>query len=150
MDRGVAARALPARLEAEPRMGHTRLHVESGMALQAKLAAFAPHEQHAVRAPMRGVARGATLDLRRWMLIDKGPAFLGMTIHAGLKVWFVQASHIHAAVGIVAVRALHQVLRHPMMDWQGELRLNRAVAAETELWFRFLEQAVVQPADFIG
>lgn len=149
MDRGVAAGALPTRLEAEPRVRHTGLHVEARMALQTKLASLAADKQHTVGAAMGVMASRAALDLRCRMFVNERPAFFLVTVRAGLEVWLVKAGGVLAAVRIVAVGALHQVLRHAMMDWQGELGLNRAVATETKLRFGLFEQAVVQPADFV-
>ena len=49
---------------------------------------------------------------------------------AVLPVGGIQAGTIDAAVRVVTVRALHQTFRHPMVNGQGEQRLDIAMAFE--------------------
>src|ERR1700686_1901599 len=124
--------------------------METGVALQAELAAFAPHQQHVVGATMRIVAGNATLHFHRGMLEDKRPALLHMALDAGFPRWIVQAGEVLRAVGIVAVRTLHQSFGNPMVVGQSKLRLNGQVAGEAKRRFGLLEQTVVKPAGVVG
>jgi len=63
MNRDMTARTLSTGLEAEPPMGNAGLSMETGVALQAQLASFTPHQQHAVGAAVRIVASRAALNL---------------------------------------------------------------------------------------
>lgn len=149
MHRYVTAGTLAAGLKTQPAMGHTGLVVIPGVALQAKLPPFTPHQQHAVGAAVRGVASGATLHFRRRVLIDIRPALLRMAVHATLKIRFVQAGVVQRAVRIVAVAALDQALRHAMMHGQRKLRLHGAMAVEAQRRLRLLQQAALQPANLV-
>src|ERR1700733_4138888 len=145
----MAAGTLAASLEAEARVRHARLTVESVVALQAELAAFTPHQQHAIGAAVRIVAGSAAFYLCRRMLVDAGSALFHMALDASLKVRFVEAGQVRRAVRVVAVRTLHQVLRHAVMNGQRELSLNRPVTSKTKRWLGLLQQAVMQPANLI-
>src|ERR1700690_3108168 len=133
VNRSVAASALAAGLEPHPAVRRAQLSVKSVMTLQAKLAAFTPHQQHAVGAAMRSVTGGAALHLHRRVFVQIRAALFGVTVHAGLKSRLVQTDLILRAVRIVAVAAFDQAFGHAMMHWQSKLRLHRAVAAEAQL-----------------
>src|SRR6185437_4337399 len=145
----MTTRALAAGLETQPAMRYSRLIVVSGVALQTKLAAFAPHQQHAVGAAVRCVARGATFHLHRRVFINVRTTLLGMAVHATLKIRFIKAGVVLRSVRIVAVAALDQTLRHTMMHRQRKLRLHRSMAVKAQRRFRLFQQAALQPADFI-
>ena len=70
-------------------MRYPRLIVISGVALQAKLPAFAPHQQHPIGAAMWGVASGAAFYFQRCVLIDIGPALFRVTVHASLRAGLI-------------------------------------------------------------
>ncbi len=145
----MASRALAAGLEPEPSMGHARLPVKSGVTLQAKLAAFAPRQQHPVSAAMRCMAGSAAFNLQRRMLIDIGPAFFRVTADASLIIRLLQAGMVQRPVRIMAVSALHQTFGDAMVHRQCKLRLHVVVATEAQLRLRFLQEAAVQPSNFI-
>jgi hypothetical protein len=49
MNRDVTSRALAARLETQPAMRRLSQQMETGMALEAKLSAFSPNQEHSIR-----------------------------------------------------------------------------------------------------
>src|ERR1700685_1453889 len=98
----MAAGTPAASLEAEARVRHACLTVESVVALQTELAAFAPHQQHTIRAAVRIVAGSAAFHFRRRMLVDEGSALFHMALDAGLKVRLVEAWHGRGSLGGVA------------------------------------------------
>ncbi len=149
----MAAGTFATGLEAEARVWHARLIVKSVMTLQAKLAALAPYQQHAIRAAMRIVAGGAAFHFGRGMLIQIWPALFRMAFYASLKVRRIETGHgdaggIPAAVRIMAVGTLHQLLRNAMMNGESKLGFDGSVAAEAQPWFGFFQEAVVQPSHF--
>ncbi len=150
MNRNMTARTLATGLEAEPPMGNTGLSVKTGVALQAQLASFTPYQQHAVGTAMGIVASGAAFHLHRGMLVNVGPALFLMAIQAAVKSRPVQAGAVDGTMGIVAISALDQPFRNPMVHRQSELGLHGSVAVEAQCWLRLLEQTAVQPADFVG
>ena len=124
----MTANALAAGLESQPAMRNLCLGVISGMALQAKLAAFPAHQQHAVGTAVRIVARDAALDLYSRMFEHKRPALLHVALDASFRSGIVQAGHIPRAMRVVAVRALQQTFRNTMMLRLRKLRLNGLMA----------------------
>lgn len=149
MDCYVAADAFAAGLEAQPRVGHAELRVKSFVALEAKLPAFPPDEQLAVRASVRVMAGHASLNLCRGMFKNIRSAFFDVALHAGFRTGAGQRRGIIGTVRVVAIRALDQAFRHAVMDRLRKLGLNRLVAAVANLRFGLLQQAVVQPAVFV-
>ncbi len=150
MYRRMAAGALAAGLKAEPAVRHACLIVVSGMALQAELPPFAPHQQHAIGAAVRGMANGAAFYLQRRVFMDEWPALFRVAVDAGLRIRLVQAGAIQRAMRIVAVAALHQALRDAMVYRQRKLRLHRAVAVKAQRGLGLLQQTAVQPAHLVG
>jgi len=150
MNRDMTARTLSTGLEAEPSMGNAGLSMETGVALQAQLASFTPHQKHAVGAAMGIVASRAALHLHRGVLVNVGPALFLMAIQAAVKSRPVQAVVIDGTMGIVAISALDHSFRNPMVHRESELGLHGPVTVEAECWLRLFEQAAVQPADFVG
>jgi len=145
----VATCALAAGLEPQSSVRHSGLVVKAGVALQAKLAAFAPDQHHAIGIAVRTVAGGATLHFERRVLVNVRPTLLCMTVNATLEIRLVQRRMIYRPVGIVAIAALHQALGHTVMHWLGKLRLHVAMTAKAQLRLGLLKQAAMQPADFI-
>ena len=145
----MAAHALAAGRKAQTSVRNPQLPVERGVALQAKLSPFAPHQQHSIRAAVRIVADDATFNFHRRMLEDVRPALLHVALNTGFPTRFVQTGPVEGAVRRVAIGTLHQAFRHAMMNRQGELGLNGAMAGETECRLGLLQQTVVQPADFV-
>ncbi len=150
----MATGTFAAGLKTQARVRHAGLTVESVVALQAKLAALAAHQQHAVSAAVRIVAGGAAFHLRGRMLVQIRPALLRMALDASFKVRSVEARHvkargIHGAVRVVAIGTLHQLLRHTMMNGERKLGFDRSVARKAQSGFGLLQQAVVQPSNLI-
>jgi hypothetical protein len=91
-------------------------------------------EQLGVDAPMRAVADRAALPQRR-MLEDEGPGLLPVALSAGFTLprhsqpagRFVDV----AAVRVMALHAIHLLLRHRVVMGEQELRLFLAMALET-------------------
>lgn len=150
MHRHVAADALAARLKSQASVRNTGLRVKPGVALQAELPAFAPHQQHAIGTAVRVVADHASFHLGRRVLEYIRPAFLDVALHASFRTRMVQAGDIFRAVRIVAVRTFQEPFGNAVVLGQSELRLNSLVADKTQRRLRLLQQAVVQPARFIG
>ena len=73
----------------------------------------------------------ATLHLHCRVLIHEGPSLLHVALHTGLKVGLIHAGDVHCAVRGVAIGTLDHTFGNPVMDGQGELRLNRGMAGET-------------------
>ncbi len=102
----MASNAFTAGLEAQAPVRHLR-GVKFRMALQAELAAFAPHQQHPVVASVRIVASRAAFHFHRGMLVDKRPALFHVALHAGFRSSANQAGCVHASVRVVAIGALY-------------------------------------------
>lgn len=143
MNRDVAAGAFAAGLKTQPAVGNARRVVKSGVTLQAELASFTPNQKHSVRAAVRRVAGRAAQYLHRSVLVNVRPALLLVAIQATEKIRPVQAGAIQRAVRAMAIGALDQTLRDPMMYRQRELCLNRAVTTKAQRWFGLLQQAAV-------
>lgn len=126
------------------------LRVIAGVTLQTELAPFAPHQKHAVGAAMRIVTTDAAFYLYGGMFVHKGAAFFHVTVHASFRSKLVETGHVFRAVRIVAVRTLHQPFGNAMMLWQGELGLNGEMAGKAQRRLRLFQEAVVQPAGFVG
>ena len=75
MNRHMAANTFAAGLESQAAVRHLRLRVKSGVALQAELAAFAPHQKHAVGASVRIVAGDAPSTFTAGCSKTNGPRF---------------------------------------------------------------------------
>ena len=146
----MAASAFTAGLKSQSAVRHGSLRMESGVALQAELTAFAPHQEHPVATAMRVVAGDAAFHFHSGMFIDERTPFFDVTIHTGFRARIIQAGKILRAVRVVAIRALHQAFRNTMMIRQREFGLHGLMACEAERWFRLLQQAVVQPARLVG
>ena len=146
----MAADALAAGLVSEFAVRRSQLAVESGMALQAELPAFAPDQKHAVGAAVRIVAGDASFDFHRRMLEYERPALFDVAIHAGFRARLVEGGHVLRTVRVVAVRTLHQPLGNAMVFGLRELRLHRLVAVVAQGGLGALEHAVMPPAIFIG
>jgi hypothetical protein len=145
----VAANAFSARLKSQPAVRNLRLRVKSGVALQAQLAAFAPHQKHAIGTSMRVMAGNASFDFYGRVLEYKRPALLHVALDAGFRSRIVQARHVSRAMRIVAVRTLHQTFRNAVVLGQRKLRLNGLMACEAQSRFREFEQTVMPPAGVI-
>lgn len=150
MNRYVAANTFAAGLKAQPAVRNRGLGVETGMALQAKLPAFAANQEHAIGGAMRVVAGNAAFDFYRRMLVNKRPALFDVTVHAGFETRLGQAGEILRAVRVVAIGTFDQAFRYAMMVRQREFGLDCEVASEAKRRFSLLEQAVVQPASFFA
>ena len=96
MHRHMAANAFAARLESQAAVRYCALRVESGMALQAEMAGFAPHQEHVVGAAVGIVTGDAPLNFHRGMLVDKRPALLHVALHAGFQCR-IGSTHVHPA-----------------------------------------------------
>src|SRR5690349_19947900 len=83
-----------------------------------------------------------TLESHRFVLVNKWPLLVGMSLEAGgiLGVRRPQLAHLEAAMGIVAVGALHQTFTDSVMESARELLLNFVVAAIAECGLLLLHQ----------
>jgi hypothetical protein len=86
MNRDMTPRAFATVLKPEPAMGCLGQVVESGMALQAKLTAFSPNQQHAIRRAVRAVTRNATLDLCSRMLVHVRSTLFDVALDTGFRL----------------------------------------------------------------
>jgi hypothetical protein len=149
VNRDVATGTLAAGLKTKAAMGNSWFVMKSGMALQAELSPFAPHQQHAIGAAVRIVASGTAFHLHRSVLVNVRAAFLLMAVHTALKIGPSQTGPVPGTVRIVAIGALHQAFGYAMVNRQRKLSLDRSVAVETQRRFRLLQQTAVKPADFV-
>src|SRR5579883_242178 len=92
----------------------------------------------------------ASFDANRGMLVNEGPSF----VHVAFQTRFLVAERLfdharpvsHApgwrerAVGIMAVRALHEPFVHAMLGRHLELGANRVVAAVAEFTLLFRDR----------
>src|SRR5262249_2630429 len=106
-----------------------RIHV----ALQTKEPALATEQQHARHSAVGTVASDATFYLHCSVLENKGAALLDMTVNADFPVCFPKHWLIPGSMRTVAVGAFHESFRNAVMARQRELRLNHAMARETEI-----------------
>ena len=148
MNRYVAANTFAAGLKAQPAVRNRGLSVETGVALQAELAAFAANQEHAIGGAMRVVAGNAAFDFYCRMLVDKRPALFHVAIHAGFEPRLGQAGKIFRAVWAMTIRTFDQSFRDAMMVRQREFGLDGEVAREAKRRLSLFEQAVVEPASF--
>ena len=134
-------------------MRNRGLSLESGVTLQAELAAFAADQQHSIGTAMRTVtgdtAAAIARDLSRRVLIDKGPVLLDMACRASFGDRLDQIGSAWRAMRVMTIRALDRSFRNAMVYRQGELRLNCAVAAVAELRLRGLQQFVAKPSGLV-
>ena len=149
MDGNVAASAFPAGLKAQAAVFNRRLIVNSSVALQAELPAFATNKEHVIRASVRVMACDASLHLHGRMLVHVRSRLIHMTCNAGFELWAIEVGAILRSVRIVAVCALHQTFGHAMMYRQRELSLNCSMTGETKLRLGLLQEAVAQPSSLV-
>jgi hypothetical protein len=101
--------------------------MEAGVALQAELPPFTPHQQHAIGAAVGIVADHASFHPHRRVFIKIRSALFHVALDAGLPPRVIQTSAIDAAVWIVTVRTLYQLFRYAVMHGQGKQRLDVAM-----------------------
>ena len=126
------------------------LRVIASVTLQTELAPFTTHQKHAVGAAMRIVTTDAAFYLYGGMFVHKGAAFFHVTVHASFRSKLVETGHVFRSVRIVAVRTLHQPFGNAMVLRQCELGLNAEMAGKAQRGLRLFQEAVVQPAGFVG
>ncbi len=126
----MATGALAAVLETQAGMRHPGLCVESGVALQAELPPFTPHQQHAIGAAMGIVADDATRNPHGRVFINKGATLLHVALNAGLPIGFLQAGPADATVSVVTIRTLQHLFGNAVVDGQGKLRLDVAMTGK--------------------
>ncbi len=135
----MAARALSGCLETEGPM--------TAVARLTKEPCFPAHQQVLIRASMGRMTARAPFHFDRGMLVDKRAALFRMAGNAGvIVIGFFQQRLGQRAMGIVAVRAFHETIQNPVTGGQGELSLDRPVAADTEFLLVGSQQALVQPS----
>jgi hypothetical protein len=66
------------------------------------------------------------------VLENERPAFFHVATHAGFKACFLEQRLVQRAVGIVAIGALHQPFRYPVVSGQCKLRLNGRMTGVTK------------------
>lgn len=114
------------------------------MALQAQQVDVAQPQHVRVRAAMCQVARLASVDLYRRMLVHKRALLVRVTLEAD-RILRRVGPHLlrpHCPVRIVAVAALNEPLIHAVMERHFELRLLLEVAGVAKLGLRLCEQEV--------
>ena len=126
-----------------------RQQVKPGVALQAKLPAFTPDQQHPVRGPVRTMAGYAAFDFRRRVLMHKGSAFLNMALGACLRLSFHKTRRIQRSMRTVAVGALHQPFGNAVMNGLRKLTSNGCVTHVAEIRLGLFQQTTVKPAPFV-
>ena len=137
MNGNVTANAFAACLKTQPAMRNRRLSRKSGVTLQTQLTAFSANQQHPIRTSMRIVAGDAAAavsrDFSRRVFINEGSVLFDMARRACFRNRLDQIGRARCAMGIMAIRTLYRSLGNAMVHRQGELRLNRAVAAIAKL-----------------
>ena len=146
----MAANAFAGGLETQAAMRNLNLRVIAGVTLQTELAPFTTHQKHAVGAAMRIVTTDAAFYLYGGRFVHKGAALFHVTVHASFRSKLVETGHVFRSVRIVAVRTLHQPFGNAMVLRQCELGLNAEMAGKAQRGLRLFEEAVVQPAGFVG
>src|ERR1700719_1290059 len=99
---------------------------------------------------MRIVTTDAAFDLYDGVFVHKGAALFHVTVHASFRSKLVETGHVFGSVRIVAIRTLHQPFGNAMVLRQCELGLNREMAGKAQRGLRLFQEAVVQPAGFVG
>jgi hypothetical protein len=91
---------------------------------------------------MRNVAGRASFDFHRLMLKDERTLFVGVAGEADgiLRRRGPHLLRTYRAVGIVAIRTLHQAFIYTMAKWHLELRLLLQMAGVTKLRLSFHQQ----------
>ena len=120
------------------------------MALETQESLLATLQQEVVHTSVGAVASNATLHSYRGVFENERPALLNMAFDAGLPMRLGQLEMVQVAVRIVAVRALHETLRDPVMFRQRKLRLDGAMTTEAKVRLSLLEQTLVEPAIIFG
>lgn len=146
----MAASAFPAGLKAQAAVFNRRLVVNSSVALQAELPAFATNKEHVIRASVRVMACDASLHLHGRMLVHVRSRLIHMTCNAGFELWAIEVGTVLRTVRIVAVRAFHQAFGNPVMRRQRELSPDGRMARVTQLRLRLAKQALCQPSGLFG
>ena len=146
----VAANAFAGGLETQAAMRNLCLRVKAGVTLQTELAPFTTHQKHAVGAAVWIVTTDAAFDLYSGMFVHKGTALFHVTVHASFRGKLVETDHVFRAVRIVAIGTVDQPFGNAMVLRQCELGLNREMAGKAQGGLRLFQEAVVQPAGFVG
>jgi hypothetical protein len=76
-------------------------------------------------------------------------AFLHVTVRAHFPVGVAQHDVIAGAMGVMAVRALHETLGYAMMRGKRELCFNRLMTAIAKIGLGFPQESRFQPACFL-
>jgi hypothetical protein len=148
VDRRVTPYTFAHRGKAQAAMRNIRrlgIHVT----LQAEEATFAPHKQHPCNCSVRTVAGDAAFDLHCRMFENEWPALFGMTVDAAFPVRSAKHRLIAGSMRTVAVRTLHQPFRYAVVTRQCELRLDHAMACETQFGLRSPKQIAAQPSGLL-
>ena len=98
------------------------------------------------------MATGATLDLRRRMLVDKWPLLVGVALDAsGINAHREPCLFLlKAAVWIMAIAALHRSFENLVMKGRIKLRLHLAMTTHAELRFPDFQQVNCREAGFLS
>jgi hypothetical protein len=123
---------------------HARRAAKTGcrVALQAKQVDIAELQHVRIRPAVGQMARLASLDLYRSMLVHKRPLLIRVALEAD-RVLRRGSPHLfraHRAVHVVAIAALHQPFIHPMMKRHVELRFLLEMAGVAKLWLGLDQQ----------
>lgn len=148
MDCRVTANALTTSGKTEPAMrdvGSVRVH----MALQTHETSLPAYQQISIHTAVRRMAGGTTLRSNSSMLEHEGPTLFLMTGNTDLPVGSAQHRLIASAMGVVAIRALHEAFGDLVMGRQRKLAFDDVMAIEAQLRLRFPQKLVRQPTAFL-
>jgi hypothetical protein len=122
------------------------------MAFEAQRKYLRAAQKPRVHAAVRRMTRAAAIDAYGGVFENKGPAFVYMALETGLFI--LQAVRHHSgpghhpgirgvgAMGIMAIRALHEAFIDPVFDGHRELRANVGVALVAKIGLRFGEEVL--------
>ena len=143
----IGRRLLHARIKFWPEASKGSLAV---VALQAKRERHRTAQQPRIHRAVRRMARLASFDAHRAVLINKRTAFIDVALETRLFVSFHLIDHawaighapgwIECAVRVMAVSALNGPFVYTMFERHGKLGAHGAVAAITKLGLRFGEK----------
>ena len=127
MNRNVASSALATGLKSKPSVRRLGQLVESGMTLQAELAAFATDQQHAISRTVWTVTADTAFHLHSGVLVHKWSALLAVALDAGFGLRLHKTRTIQCSVRSVTIGAFHQSLRDAVMHRLCKLCADRRV-----------------------
>ena len=148
MDDGMAARTCAFGLKTHAAMRHIDARRRC-MALETEHSFFPARQQLPVHAAVRRVTRRAPFHLDGGMFEHKGTTLLRVALRACVPARLRQFVPVRRSVWRMAIGALHEAFRHPVMRGQSELRPDIAMAVVAKFRLALLQKAAVEPATLL-